>query len=106
MVKAPILAKTVKICHRDTLFSIPCKGNSKFSKKCKKKFVRLKIIATFAVPFETNGIFYEFFDNTERLKVQGSKYKRASVSLEKLRSVRGKLRFIRIYNEEFDPGSG
>ena len=36
------------------------------------KFVSSKIISTFAVPFVENGIFYEFFDNTERLKVQAS----------------------------------
>ena len=49
---------------------------------------------TFAIPFGDERDFYrEIIDKTER-KVQGSKYKRASVSLEKLRSVRGKLRII------------
>ena len=41
-------------------------------KKVEIKFVSSKIISTFAVPFGENGIFYEFFDNTERLKVQAS----------------------------------
>ena len=32
--------------------------NEKFLKKSLKKFARTKIMSTFAVPFETNGIFY------------------------------------------------
>ena len=31
--------------------------NEKFLKKSLKKFARTKIMSTFAVPFETNGIF-------------------------------------------------
>ena len=44
----------------------------RLNKKVEIKFVSSKIISTFAVPFVENGIFYEFFDNTERLKVQAS----------------------------------
>ncbi len=40
-------------------------------KKSSKKFASSKIVTTFAVPFETNGIFYglraTFIDNTERI---------------------------------------
>ena len=47
-------------------------------------------MSTFAVPFGNERDFYgqkatkKFIEKTER-KVQGSKYKRASVSLEKLK---------------------
>ena len=48
--------------------------NEKFLKKSLKKFARTKIMSTFAVPFETNGIFcgleprkIEFIDKIERI---------------------------------------
>ena len=121
-------------------------------KKSGKKFVGFGKVTTFAVPFGENGIFYEFFDNTERLKVQAStgsccnNFKFTSVSFfietvfaksfflktrrtivedrsnlgvvrtgnrvrrsiqEKgLQKCQGQAKHYRIYNEEFDPGSG
>jgi len=43
-----------------------------FVKFLEKSFAGSKNFSTFAVPFERTGFFDEFFDNTERLKVQAS----------------------------------
>jgi len=46
--------------------------SKKFCKFLEKSFASSKNFSTFAVPFERTGFFNEFFDNTERLKVQAS----------------------------------
>ena len=71
-------------------------------KKVKKSLAGQKIITTFASRFAGS----KFIDNIE--KISTSKYReqtRALISLRKL-SVKGQAKKIRIYKEEFDPGSG
>ena len=73
-----------------------------------------KKVTTFAVPFGNERDFYakKFIEKTER-KVQASTgnccnnflKKRASISLKEKRQGQAK-NYIKIYNEEFDPGSG
>ena len=45
-------------------------GLKKDEKKVREKFGSSKKVPTFAIPFETNGIFYTLFENTSKEKVK------------------------------------
>ena len=67
---------------------------------------------TFAAPFEKRVLERGIESSLKRLftvqEASTEKYNlsRSVNSFERIISVRDKLRFIRLYNEEFDPGSG
>ena len=67
---------------------------------------------TFAAPFEKRVLERGFGSSLKRLftvqEASTEKYNlsRSVNSFERIISVRDKLRFIKLYNEEFDPGSG
>ena len=67
---------------------------------------------TFAAPFEKRVLERGIESSLKRLftvqEASTEKYNlsRSVNSFERIISVRDKLRFIKLYNEEFDPGSG
>ena len=68
---------------------------------------------TFAAPFEKRVLergFQKFIEKTETVQEASTEkntiYREALILLKELRSVSDKLRVIKLYNEEFDPGSG
>ena len=67
---------------------------------------------TFAAPFEKRVLERGFGSSLKRLftvqEASTEKYNlsRSVNSFERIISVRDKLRIIKLYNEEFDPGSG
>ena len=67
---------------------------------------------TFAAPFEKRVLERGFGSSLKRLftvqEASTEKYNlsRSVNSFERIISVRDKLRLIKLYNEEFDPGSG
>ena len=67
---------------------------------------------TFAAPFEKRVLERGFGSSLKRLfyctrsKTEKYNLSRSVNSFERIISVRDKLRFIKLYNEEFDPGSG
>ena len=67
---------------------------------------------TFAAPFEKRVLERGFGSSLKRLftvqeaSTEKNNLSRSVNSFERIISVRDKLRIIKLYNEEFDPGSG